>query len=233
MMVSLSLLGTGAARAAASDTKQPRFELTVQSGLESTLSGPDIDITSNIVGRFGFYPSSHFLITVTYEKWKSDVGSNSILGENFAQVYHDKIHSNLIFRDATLQNSTLDAEQWELGVQKVIPLGDNKHWQAYVLLGVGMQSNDAVIEYTGVTKRITTGPNTGQIVPLPPLTLDSELTTEQGVFFVSVAGGARWLPAQWIALEVEFRIVPIDEVFNQALNTMELNFGVVFRFGKF
>ncbi len=115
---------------------------------------------------------------------------------------------------------------------KAIPLGDSKHFETYIGIAAGLQSATGQFQWTGATKRILQGPNAGQSVPVDAV-LPTDYSEESGTFFIAVRGGVNWIPIKWLVLQCDLRIVPIDSVYEQSLNTLELNFGVGFRFGKF
>lgn len=232
VVVMITLAAFVGAAFAADEEGPMRFEFAAGTGWPTVLSGPDIQDQTNIVGRIGFYPSKHFMLTLTYDAWDAAIAEDDILNSVFAEEYRNSVHSNVNFNDALLDDATIDLTQWELGLVKTIALGENKRFETYIGLGMGLQDATAEIQWKGATKRILQGPNAGQIVPydaeLPP-----EMSEESNVFFVSVRGGMHWMPVRWFGLELDLRLVPIDSVFDQSLNTLELNAGVLFRFGKF
>ena len=197
-----------------------RFEISAETGLVSVLSGPDLESISNAVVRFGFAPSKHFLLTLTFTKLEGELATDDILNEQFQVTYNDENSPDLKFRNAFLDDRTVDIKQYELGIVKEIPFG-NKHWEGFVGVGVGLADSTADISWVGATEQ------NGD--PASP-TLSVE---ENNEFLTSVRAGARYLPVPWFAVQLNVKIVPIATLFDEDINTLEVNGGVLFRFGKF
>lgn len=218
----LSIAGMLAASAvsAQTETKPLRFELSVESGLSSIISGPNIEDMSNFAGRFGFMPSENFQLTLLYEKLDGTLARNDDpLGGRFIAKYRRTVNSRTSFREALLDKRDVEYEQIELGIVKTIPLGGKK-WESYMGIGVGSQKSTADVTWSGATRQ-------GQ--PVTPALSDSA----NNEFFTSVRGGVRYVPLRWIAVQVNLRLVPIGKVLGEDYNSIELNGGLVFRFGSF
>jgi len=225
---SMAVMFLACGLALAQEAKPTRFEIYGGTGLPSVLSGPDLEGNSNIVLRFGFMPTENFMLTLTYDHWDGNIASDDVLNSYFAEVYRDTVNSATDFNDALLTDSTMELDQLEVSLVKAIPLGENKKWELFIGVGLGMQNATADVSWTGATKRLPDGSE----VPADP-ELPDEALQDDGVVFFAVRGGASWLPLPWLALQTDLRLLPVNETFEESLNTLEVNFGVAFRFGKF
>jgi len=225
VLVTLVFLAAGAAVAQSSDEAVPhRFEVSVEKGSASVLNGPKLKDVSNWVGRFSWAPTRDFLLTASYTKWEGLLSSNDVLNENFANIYNEQFEQaeQRVFRDAVLDQRDFEMEMYEFGLIKVIPLG-SKHWESFIGIQVGISNATADVTWTGAEMR--TG---GPAVPVPSLHVE-----DNNSFMTSVRGGLRWIPIHWFAAEVNAKIVPIASIFDEDLNTLEVNAALSFRFGQF
>jgi len=216
--------------ALAQEAKPTRFEIYGGMGLPSVLSGPDLEDNSNYVFRFGFLPTEDFMLTLTYDHWDGDIASDDVLNSYFSNLYRDEVDNSVNFNKALLTGSTIELDQLELSIVKTIPLGESKKWELFVGVGLGLQNATAAISWTGATVQDPNDPQ--NLIEVDPIVPDEYLEDNDVVFF-AVRGGASYVPLPWLALQADLRLLPVDEVFDQSLNTLELNFGLAFRFGKF
>lgn len=218
-----------------------RFEISAESGLASFLSGPEVKQFNNSEFRFGFYPSKEFEVTLTSIQWEGELGRRDSLAVDFSKDFNKGIRPpveggehdcsprppcyQIGFKNAKLGSGknqrNIRLRQLELGVVKTIPLGV-KHWEAFVGVGLGTQRSRAQFEWVGYEPTI----NNPNLVP-------KVKKIEKDEFLVAVRGGTRYMPLPWLGLQLNFRWIPIAKIFGRDYNGLELNGGLIFRFGKF
>lgn len=220
-LVTIVFLAAGAAFAQ-SEGDVYRFEVSVEKGKASVLSGPDIKAISNGTARFGFSPTRNYQLTLSYTKWTGDIASDDILGEKFAIQYNKQFPQaqQRVFRDAVLDKRDIEIIMYEFGLVKTIPL--SKHWDSFIGIQIGFSDATADVNWKGAELR--TG---GPAVPVPSFHSEDDQS-----FMTSVRGGIRWVPVGWFGVQGSVKIAPIGTIFEENLNSLEVNVGLVFRFGK-
>ena len=223
VLITLTLFAAGAALAQ-TEVEPRRFEIGVEKGLASVLNGPQLDGIDNWAVNFAWAPSKDFQLMGTYTHWEADLDKDDILAENFSVEYNQQFSQSeqRVFRDAVLDQRDLEIDWYEVGLVKSIPLG-SKHWEAFIGIGIGITNAVADVTWTGAEMR--TG---GPAVPVPSLHVE-----DNSAFFTSVRGGVRWVPIPWIGVGVTAKMVPIASIFDENINTLEVNGNLTFRFGKF
>jgi hypothetical protein len=223
VLATLVFLAAGAVYAQ-SESDPARFEVSVEKGLPSVLSGPELDEISNWVARFGWSPTKDFQLTASYTKWEALIAKDDILNEKFANQYNEQFAQaeQRVFRDAVLDQRDVEILMYEVGLTKFISLG-SKRWESFIGIGIGISNSTADVTWTGAELR------TGEpAVPVPSLHVE-----DNNAFMTAVRGGIRWIPVHWFAGEVNAKIVPIASIFDENINTLEVNAALVFRFGRF
>jgi hypothetical protein len=222
VLFTLVLFAVGAA-VAQTEVEPRRFELSVEKGLPSVLNGPQLDEISNWAISFAWAPTKDFQLHATYTKWDAQIAKDDVLTQDFATLYNEQFPQaeQRVFRDAVLDKRDLEMEWWEVGLIKSIPLG-SKHWEGHIGIGVGITNSTADVTWTGAEMK--TG---GPAVPVPSLHIE-----DNNSFFTSVRGGVRFLPISWFAIQASAKLVPIASIFDENINTLEVNGGLVFRLGK-
>jgi hypothetical protein len=223
VLVTLALIA-GGATFAQSESEPARFEVSVEKGMPSVLSGPELDSIDNWVFRFGWAPTKDFQLTASYTKWEGELSKDGVFNESFAIEYNQQFEQadQRVFREAELDQRDFETEMFEFGLTKFIPLG-SKHWESFIGIAIGLSYSTTDVTWTGAELR--TG---GPAVPVPSLHVE-----ESNAFMTSVRGGVRWIPVRWFAVEVNAKLVPIASMFEENLNSLEVNGALVFRFGKF
>jgi len=222
VLFTLVLFAVGAA-VAQTEVEPRRFELSVEKGLPSVLNGPQLDEISNLAISFAWAPTKDFQLHATYTKWDALIAKDDVLTQDFATLYNEQFPQaeQRVFRDAVLDKRDLEMEWWEVGLIKSIPLG-SKHWEGHIGIAVGITNSTADVTWTGAEMK--TG---GPAVPVPSLHIE-----DNNSFFTSVRGGVRFLPISWFAIQASAKLVPIASIFDENINTLEVNAGLVFRLGK-
>ena len=230
VLLTLVVFAAGAAFAQ-SEVEPRRFEASVEAGLPSVLNGPEMEEMDNFVVNFAWAPTKDFRLMVSYTKWEGLIDKDDILNENFATEYNQQFPQaeQRVFRDAVLDQRDIEIEWYEFGLIKPIPLG-SKHWDSFIGLGIGITNSVADVTWTGAEMR-SDADGDGQ--PDPAVPVPSLHVEDDSAFFTSVRGGIRWLPLNWIAVQATAKLVPIASIFDENINTLEVNAGLVFRFGKF
>ena len=223
VLATLVFLAAGAALAQ-SESDPARFEVSVEKGLPSVLSGPELQDITNWVVRFGWSPTRNFQLTGSYTKWEAQIAKDGILNEKFANEYNQQFDqaNQRVFREAVLDQRDLEIEMYEFGLTKFISLG-SKHWDSFIGIGIGISNATADVTWTGAEMR--TG---GPAVPTPALHVE-----DNNSFMTAVRGGIRFVPVHWFAAEINAKIVPISTIFDENFNTLEVNGALVFRLGRF
>lgn len=217
----VALLVSGAAWAQ-TESKPLRFEVSAEKGLFSILSGPDISDTSNFAARFGYMPNPGFHLTLRYERVEGTLArDDDALGNDFIVKFRDTVNSGTNFQNAILDKRDIELKQLELGIVKTIPLSGKK-WETYIGIGIGTSDTTADISWTGAVRS-----DNGQPTH-PSLKVKSDKE-----FFTSVRGGVRYMPLRWVGAQLDVRLVPIGKMIDADFNSLEVNGGVVFRFGAF
>ena len=189
---------------------------------------------SNGTVRFGWAPSKEFQLTLMFAKWEGELSPDDSMGQDFAKdINADRPpNSQINFRNAILDQNDVEFRQIELGVTRSIEITP-KHWEAYVGLGAGLQNSKANFTWVGPCTAANTPPgcyspptNDPDTVPVADVEVDDE-------FMISVRGGLRYSIVDWAGLHLNFRWIPIASMFDREYNGLELNLGVMFRFGKF
>ena len=106
--------------------------------------------------------------------------------------------------------------QWGLR-PKAIPFND-KRWESYVGIGLGVQNAHTEVSWTGATEQ-------NGLKAHPTLTQD-----DKNAFLTSVRGGLRYMPVSWVGVQLNLKVIPIAKIFNEDVNYLELNAGVFFHF---
>jgi hypothetical protein len=244
ILVLFALLAAGAVRA---DEKM-RFEVNVEIGAPSILSGPGMKgYPDELWGiksyslRLGWAPSKEFQLNAGYSHWEGILQASDPMGQQFANDFNKTRPSNSqvtwskttcpggvpncsdadkITTKATLDQRDMTFKQMEVGIVRTIALTE-KHWEAFVGMSIGLQTSEGTFTW----QNYTPPGNDPTVVPL----VNAKRTDE---FLLSVRGGGRYLFVDWFGLEGNLRWVPIAQMFNNNYNALELNFGAVFKFGK-
>jgi hypothetical protein len=223
VLVTIVFLAAGAAFAQ-TEKDIYRFEVGVEKGLPSVLSGPDLKDISNGSVYFAWAPVRSFQLMASYTKWEGKIAADDILGEKFATEFNEQFPQSdqIVFRDATLDQRDFEIEFYELGIVKTIPLG-GKHWECFIGIDIGITNAVADVTWTGAETRL------GE--PADPV--PSWHAEDDNSFMTGVRGGVRWIPVGWFGVHVAAKMVPIASIFDENINTLEVNGGLIFRFAKF
>lgn len=230
-LVLITLLSAGVVLA----EERHRFELSGESGRASVLSGPGVKDFKNTDFRFGFAPNKEFQLTATYSSWDGQISTGDSLGQDFARDINKERPSNsqIIFRNTNLDENTIEFRQIEIGVVRSIEI-DPKHWEGFVGLGIGVQDSTAKFTWRGPCRPPGQGPTRACYIPPAndPNARPKVNRTDKNEFLTTVRGGVRYSFIDWFGLQVNFKWVPIAKMFGRNYNGLELNAGLMFRFGK-
>lgn len=219
---------------------QNRFEVSAESGFPSIISGPDVKDISNAVGRFGFATNKEFQLTLTYAEWDGVLARDDSLGIDFSKEVNKEraSDSQINFRDSRLDDRDISFRQIEFGVVKSIPIA-GKHWESYIGLGLGVQRTEGTFSWRRC-RQFQPPPNErfcadgGFIPPVNDPEVKPEIEeTKNNEFLTTVRGGVRYAFVDWFALQANLRWIPIAKMLDRNYNGLEVNGGIVFRFGKF